>query len=105
MKFKSLGFIGGGRITNIILEGLARKEKQPEQVFVSETNPEVSAKLQARYPSLDMSAGDVKGPAAAKLINSIMDSACHRQNHSVHPDRIRTPLSVRLSVSHGRDGS
>jgi pyrroline-5-carboxylate reductase len=104
MKFKSLGFIGGGRITNIILEGLARKEKQPEKVFVSETNPEVSAKLQARYPSLDMSAGDVKGPASATLVfialhpPAVMATLDGIKKH-LHEDAIIVSLAPKLSIT------
>jgi len=67
MKIKSLGFIGGGRVTGIILEGLERKDKLPEKVAVSETNPEVLAKLKDRFPAIKTSAGDVKDPAAAMV--------------------------------------
>jgi len=68
MKMKSLGFIGGGRITGIILEGLDRKDKRPERVFVSETNPEVLSKLADRFPKIKTSAGDIKGPAASAMV-------------------------------------
>jgi pyrroline-5-carboxylate reductase len=68
MKIKSLGFIGGGRITGIILEGLDRKDKRPKAVFVSEMNPEVGAKLTDRFPDIKISAGDVKGPASAAMV-------------------------------------
>jgi pyrroline-5-carboxylate reductase len=68
MKIKSLGFIGGGRVTGIILEGLDRKEKSPETVIVSETNPEVLSKLAGRFPKIKTSAGDIKGPAGAALV-------------------------------------
>jgi pyrroline-5-carboxylate reductase len=68
MKIKSLGFIGGGRVTGIILEGLNRKDMLSEQMAVSETNPEVMAKLAERFPRIKTSAGDVKGPAAAAMV-------------------------------------
>jgi pyrroline-5-carboxylate reductase len=68
MKIKLLGFIGGGRVTGIILEGLNRKDKRPEGIFVSETNPEVGRKLADRFPSIKMSEGDVKGPASAAMV-------------------------------------
>ncbi|HOU78345.1 MAG TPA: NAD(P)-binding domain-containing protein [Syntrophales bacterium] len=68
MKIKSLGFIGGGRVTGIILEGLERKDKFPEKVAVSETNPEVLARLKDRFPTIKGSAGEVKGPAGAALV-------------------------------------
>ncbi len=68
MKIKSLGFIGGGRVTGIILEGLDRKDKLPERLFVSETNPEVLAKLTGRFPAIKGTGDDVKGPAGAALV-------------------------------------
>ncbi|MCX5828584.1 MAG: NAD(P)-binding domain-containing protein [Deltaproteobacteria bacterium] len=68
MKIKSLGFIGGGRVTGIILEGLDRKDKRPERVFVSETNPEVLSKLAGRFPKIKTSSGDVKDPAEAVMV-------------------------------------
>ncbi len=68
MKIKSLGFIGGGRVTGIILEGLERKDKLPEKVAVSETNPEIMAKLTDRFPAIKVSTGELKGPAGAALV-------------------------------------
>ncbi len=68
MKIKSLGFIGGGRVTGIILEGLDRKDKRPERVFVSDTNSEVLSKLADRFPKIKTSAGDVKDPAGAAIV-------------------------------------
>lgn len=45
MTNKTLGFIGGGRITRIVLGGFKRAEKMPRQVVVSDTNVEVLNKL------------------------------------------------------------
>ncbi len=36
--FKSIGFIGGGRVARIILSGLERKDKWPGKVIVSDAN-------------------------------------------------------------------
>ena len=47
---KSFGFIGGGRVTRIILEGLRRKNALPEEIHVSDTNKEVLNNLQSEYP-------------------------------------------------------
>lgn len=45
MKQKSIGFIGGGRITRIFLQGLTNKNALPENVMVFEPNTETSAAL------------------------------------------------------------
>jgi len=41
MKTKSLGFIGGGRITKIFLQVLANKQIELSSVLVCDTNLEV----------------------------------------------------------------
>jgi pyrroline-5-carboxylate reductase len=46
----SFGFIGGGRVTRIILEGLKRKNALPEEIHVSDLNKDVLDKLQNEYP-------------------------------------------------------
>ncbi|MBN1199155.1 MAG: NAD(P)-binding domain-containing protein [Bacteroidales bacterium] len=47
---KSIGFIGGGRITRIILQAFRNKGFAPENVVVSDTNPEVIGKLRTLFP-------------------------------------------------------
>lgn len=48
---KSVGFIGGGRITYILLEGLRRAGKFP-QVVVSDPDPEAFQRLE-KFPSIE----------------------------------------------------
>ena len=50
MKSKSIGFIGGGRITRIFLQGLSEKKALPEVVHVFEPNAETIEVLQADFP-------------------------------------------------------
>ena len=49
MKSKSLGFIGGGRITKIILQALANKQIELASVLVCDTNPEVLKALKKQF--------------------------------------------------------
>ena len=104
MKIKSLGFIGGGRITGIILEGLDRKDKRPERVFVSETNTEVLSKLAGRFPQIKTSAGDVKGPAAAAMVfialhpPAVMASLDGIKEH-LKKDVVVVSLAPKLSIA------
>jgi pyrroline-5-carboxylate reductase len=50
MKTKSLGFIGGGRITRILLQAFQNKNTKFSRIVVTETNREVSANLKKIYP-------------------------------------------------------
>jgi pyrroline-5-carboxylate reductase len=52
MKTKSLGFIGGGRVTKIFLQAFANKHAEFKSVYVYDTNPEVLAALKNQFPSI-----------------------------------------------------
>jgi pyrroline-5-carboxylate reductase len=52
MTRKSIGFIGGGRITRIFLEGWTRAQKLPAPITVSDPNTEALAKLKERFPAI-----------------------------------------------------
>jgi pyrroline-5-carboxylate reductase len=52
MKTKSLGFIGGGRITRIFLQGLSNKKALPENVKVFEPNAETLKALKTDFPGI-----------------------------------------------------
>lgn len=55
MPNKTIGFIGGGRITRIFLDGWKRGGQLPGKVFVSDCNSETLAKLKMRFPSVETS--------------------------------------------------
>lgn len=50
MKTKSLGFIGGGRITKIFLQAFANKKVELNSVVVFDTNADVLDALKAQFP-------------------------------------------------------
>jgi pyrroline-5-carboxylate reductase len=54
MKKVTMGFIGGGRATRIILEGLRKKDCWPGKVAVCDNNAEVLAKLNSQYPGINI---------------------------------------------------
>jgi len=58
MSYKSMGFIGGGRITRIFLEALNRKKILPATVVVSDSNGEVLQKLKEKFPKIQTAQGD-----------------------------------------------
>ena len=52
MTDKTLGFIGGGRITRIILEGFQRKSLNFPEVVVSDVDNGVLSKLREKFPGI-----------------------------------------------------
>ncbi len=68
MTHNTIGFIGGGRVTRIILEGFKRKSKLPEQIIVSDTNIEVLNGLKEKFPGIRVSPNDNKKPASASIV-------------------------------------
>ncbi len=55
MDLKSVGFIGGGRITRIILQALKNKQIELSSVLVCDTNSEVLNALKKQYPTIQTS--------------------------------------------------
>lgn len=53
MNSKSIGFVGGGRITRIFLEGWQRAQKLPARIVVSDCNAEALAKIKTRWPGVE----------------------------------------------------
>lgn len=49
----TIGFIGGGRITRIFLEGWKRANALPAKIVVSDCNAEALASLKARFPTVE----------------------------------------------------
>lgn len=52
MAPKTIGFIGGGRITKIVLQALANKHIELSSVQVCDTDPEVLKALQEHFPEI-----------------------------------------------------
>ena len=67
MKTKSLGFIGGGRITKIFLQSFANKNTEFQSVVVFDPNPEVMISLQQQFPSIKI-ANDVYAAAGQSTV-------------------------------------
>jgi pyrroline-5-carboxylate reductase len=51
---KSIGFIGGGRVTKILLQAFKNKNAQFSKIVVADTNPEVSTNLKKTFPDIQI---------------------------------------------------
>jgi pyrroline-5-carboxylate reductase len=68
MNKKSLGFIGGGRITMILLAALEKNGTLPAQVVVSDTNGDVLKSLREQFPSIRTVPGGNAEAAAQEMV-------------------------------------
>lgn len=67
MNKKTIGFIGGGRVTRIILEGFKRKGIEFQEIFVSDVNPDVLTSLKRIFPVITTSS-DNRNPASCDIV-------------------------------------
>jgi pyrroline-5-carboxylate reductase len=58
MKTKTLGFIGGGRITRILLQAFSNENVSFDNIVVYDLNPEPVSNLQKQFPSIVVSDPD-----------------------------------------------
>jgi pyrroline-5-carboxylate reductase len=54
MKIDSVGFIGGGRITKILLQAFKNKNTQFRKIVVADINRDVSEKLKLTFPEVQI---------------------------------------------------
>jgi len=66
MNANSVGFIGGGRVTRILLQGFKNKSVNFGKVVVADTNPEVLANLKNQFPEAE--ASDAKAAAGQNIL-------------------------------------
>lgn len=65
---KSIGFIGSGRVTRIMLGGWNKAGKLPQQIIVSDPNQEALHKLKQDFPTITIAPNDNAQAAACDLV-------------------------------------
>jgi pyrroline-5-carboxylate reductase len=71
MTSKTVGFIGGGRVTRILLESWQRASQLPSRIIVCDPNADTLTKLQTRFPGIET------GPAEAAAKADVVFLAVH----------------------------
>jgi len=56
---QSIGFIGGGRVTRILLQAFKNKNAQFSKIVVTDTNPDVSGNLKKSFPDIQVDSATV----------------------------------------------
>ncbi|MGC8743093.1 MAG: pyrroline-5-carboxylate reductase family protein [Verrucomicrobiia bacterium] len=103
MHHKTIGFIGGGRITRIFVEGWQRAGKLPANITVSDANGEAVGKLKEKFPTLQTSQDNVE--AAKKDIvflavhPPVVAAVCEQIKGALNPDAILISLAPKFTIN------
>ena len=103
MKTKTIGFIGGGRITKIILKALENFGQMPEQVIVSDTSSEILEKLKTEFPNIITTQNNNEPAGQDMLLISlhppVMAEVLADIKNSIKDDCIIISLAPKFSIS------
>jgi pyrroline-5-carboxylate reductase len=100
---KTAGFIGGGRVTRIILGGLKKANAMPANVIVSDTNVDVLNKLKAEYPEISVVVNNNKSAALQKLVflavhPPVVSGVAGEIGTSLSSDSVLVSLAPKLTI-------
>jgi len=104
MQMDSMGFIGGGRVTRILLASLERAGKLPAQVVVSDASSEVLTSLHRDFPFIQPAGHDNARPAACDLLfvslhPPVLADALQKVKTAVRPNTVVVSLAPKLTLS------
>ena len=102
MKLKSLGFIGGGRISKIFLQAYRNKQIEFKSVHVFDINTDIVSSLKQLFPEIEIS--DSAGQAAKQGIvfialhpPAIMETL-EKIKVDISPDSVIISLAPKISM-------
>jgi len=103
MRYESIGFIGAGRITRIILTALEKAGRLPRSITVSDADLDVLAKLKQSFPFLITAANDNAKPAACDIVfvslhPPVLAQALGDVKLSIRPDTVLVSLAPKISI-------
>jgi pyrroline-5-carboxylate reductase len=103
MHHKTIGFIGGGRITRIFLEGLTRAQKLPASITVSDPNAESLAKLKTRFPTIAISSDNASAAARELVFLAVpppaVTEAMGQVKGSLRPEALLVSLAPKCTLA------
>jgi pyrroline-5-carboxylate reductase len=103
MSSRSIGFIGGGRVTRILLGGLERAGASLSNCVVSDTDTNVLDALKSRFPGIRTTGDDVAEPARQDVVFGAlhppaMKDALHGIGGQLRPEAVFVSLAPVIRV-------
>ena len=103
MNTKRIGFIGGGRVTRILLEGWRRAQQLPASITVSDPNAETLTKLKARFPAIHTTPDNAQAAAADIVFLALhppaMAETVSALKGALQPDSVVVSLAPKFTVA------
>ncbi len=104
MTIESVGFVGGGRVARIMLEGWQRAGVMPGKVVVSDPSGATLAFLKSRYPSIETCLGDNCAAAGQQVVflglhPPVFADSVPELAAVLRPDAIAVSLAPKVTVA------
>lgn len=104
MNPPSCGFIGGGRVTRILLEGLHRAGRWPGHVIVSDPDPAALASLKQQLPQIVTAPGNNLPPAGQGIVflavhPPVIGEVTGQIKGRLRPDSMVVSLAPKLTIA------
>jgi pyrroline-5-carboxylate reductase len=104
MSNQTIGFVGGGRIVRILLEGWKRAGRLPEKIVVSDCNADALAKLNAQFPGIETAPGKATTAAAQDLVflavhPPVMAETTASIKGSIKPEALVVSLAPKFTIA------
>jgi pyrroline-5-carboxylate reductase len=104
MQYTSFGFIGGGRITRIILSAFKRTGNLPGKVVVSDTNAHALADLKKYFPSIEVAVDDNRKLSVCDMVfvslhPPVLMGALGQVKSLIKPDSVVVSLAPKINLT------
>ena len=103
MNHRTVGFIGGGRITRIILEGWKRAGAWPEKIVVSDCNTQILDELKTGFPGIETVTSNSTAAAGQAIVllavhPPLIAEATVGLKESLKPETIVVSLAPKITL-------
>jgi pyrroline-5-carboxylate reductase len=104
MAIESVGFVGGGRVARIMLEGWQRAAAMPGKVIVSDPSEATLASLKSRYPAIETCLGDNCAAAGQQVVflglhPPVFADSVPELAAVLRPDAIAVSLAPKVTIA------
>lgn len=104
MRVESVGFIGGGRVTRILLGGLKAADARPPEIVVSDADPQVLGRLATDFTEVRPAGTDNAEPAAQDLVilalhPPAIDALLAEIRATLRPDAALVSLAPKITLA------
>lgn len=100
----TIGFIGGGRMSKILLQGWKHADKLPDQVVVTDINPDVLERLKRKFPTIQTAVDNPFLPAECDIVilglhPPAVGEILRKINKNLRPSSILISLAPKISIA------